>query len=195
MLDVKFDQRKIAELEKSLGAKKKRLPVEIKIAVNATARKAVGLISKNVRAELNVKAKYIKDKRLIDVRPKATESTLTARVTLKKSARIPLREFGARQTKRGVSYRISKTQGRSIASGAFQGPRPGVINIKWRGRVFKRVGKNRLPITQLYGPSPWGVFVKKSMREPVVFDTEKELQKQLDRRIRKNVLQSQGVIK
>lgn len=55
---------------------------------------------------------------------------------------VPLSEFGARQQKKGVSARPWGI--RRIFPGTFQGVAG--------ARVFKRQGKARLPIQQLYGP-------------------------------------------
>lgn len=59
--------------------------------------------------------------------------------------RIPLLAFRARQTRRGVSYRLRGS--RTIASAFLATMRSG-----HRG-VFKRVAKARLPIRELRGPS------------------------------------------
>jgi hypothetical protein len=60
--------------------------------------------------------------------------------------------------------------------------------------VFKRTGKKRLPIQQLFGPSPWGVFVKKNRTKAVVIDVNAELRHQLAERIRYLKLKQSGAI-
>lgn len=182
----------VKELQAALEGTSKKLPQELKIAVNATAKKTRTSMSREVRKELATKAKSVN--KVINIVSKATAQNLTSTVRLSKTKRIPLRDFGARQVRKGVSYKISKTKGRQLAGSAFQGPRPGAIRAKWKGRVFKRVGKSRLPIVQLYGPSPWGVFVKRQLRSPVVHDSNTELAKQVQRRVRFNTLKKQGLI-
>ena len=191
MLTIAFDKKKVDELAKVLAGTKKKVSREMKIAVNATAKKTKTEVSKQIRAELAVKAKVVKE--TISV-TKATDSLAGAVVMVKQTKRIPLRDFGARQTKKGVSYKISKKGGRKFVAGAFQGPRPGAMKASWRGRVFKRIGKERLPITQLWGPSPWGAMVKKKMKPIAVRKANKELEKQIERRIRFNVLKKQGLV-
>ena len=192
MINFAIDNAQTLRLERALGEKAKRLPIELKIAVNATAKKTKPAISKEVRKELAAPAKAVNQ--TISIQSKATNTEASAKVLVKKTRRIPLRDFGARQNKRGVSYRISKSQGRKTIYGAFQGPKPGVMKTSWKGNVFQRVGKSRLPIVKLYGPSPWGVVVKKKLKPVVQKDAKKELRKQIERRIRFQNLKRSGAI-
>lgn len=192
MLEFSIDSRQVIELERALGKKAKRLPIELKIAVNAAAKKSRGAISKQIRTELAAPAKSVN--KTISIKSQATEKSAKAIVVVKKTSRIPLRDFGARQNNVGVSAKVSKTRGRTVIPGAFQGPRPGAMKTSWRGRVFKRVGKNRLPIVQLWGPSPWGVAAKKNMQPQAQKDANTELRKQIERRIRFHNLKQSGAI-
>lgn len=192
MINISIDNSQVRKLEKELGDKAKRLPRELATAVNATARKVRSSISRSVRQELAVTKKVV-DK-TIDIRGKATPKKLGSTIRLNQTKRIPLRDFGARQNRAGVSYRVSKSGGRQHIPGAFQGPRPGAVKASWRGRVFKRVGKERLPIVQLFGASPWGVFKKQKLTKPTNKEAKKELRKQVDRRIRFIKLKNSGSI-
>lgn len=78
-----------------------------------------------------------------------------------KLARLPLTVFGPRQTRRGVSYKFGG--GRKVVESAFMAK----MKSGHEG-VFKRVGKQRLPITELAGPSLGHVFAK---FRPQVSDT------------------------
>lgn len=153
------------------------------------ATKGKSLIAKDITQELAVPQKVVREQ--VNANRVGGRD---AEVVLKKSRRISLREFGARQNKTGVSYRISKTQGRKTVAGAFQGPRPGVMKSSWKGNVFKRVGKKRLPIRKLRGVSPWGSFVKRNRIKPVGAQIQAELRKQLNERVRYLTLKKQGVI-
>lgn len=68
-------------------------------------------------------------------------------------ARIPLIDFGAKQTRRGVTYKLQG--GRSRIENAF-------IATMGSGHVgvFARASKARLPIKELFGPSLGHVFGK-----------------------------------
>lgn len=194
MIGFTVQQRRINKLKKTLGGSDKKLKRQLVIAVNATSRKTTGGIAKQVATELATAQKNIK--KTIKIKKKADKSDgiPSAIVSQTETRRIPLRDFGARQNKKGTSYRISESKGRKTIPGAFQGPRPGVMKASWRGRVFKRIGKERLPIIQLYGASPWGVFTKKKMKAPVVKEAKKELIRQIERRIRFLQLKQSGAI-
>jgi len=177
------------DVVKSLKNIVKNYSKELGIVVNKVGRKGKSLVAKEVTKELTVTQKVVKKQ--IDFRKVGKTG---GELSLDKSPRIPLRDFKARQTRAGVSYRISKTKGRKVAKGAFQGPRPGRMNTRWKGRVFKRTGKSRLPITQLYGPSPWGVIKKNNKQKPIADQLRTEMRKQLAERLRYQRLKKSGAI-
>jgi hypothetical protein len=192
MISIEVSVTQLARLTKAVGNARKSLPREISAAINATAKKTRLDMGRKIRNEIAVKKEPVE--KVIKLVRQSSAGSLSAQVNLAKSARIPLRDFGARQTKAGVSYKIAKKGGRATVQGAFQGPRPGVMKASWRGRVFKRVGKSRLPIVQLMGPSPWGVFVVKKMTPIQRKEIEAELAKQIERRINLNVLRANGLV-
>jgi hypothetical protein len=195
MIALSVTARGEKRLAKLLQGNAKRLRREMAIAVNATSKKTVAIWAKEVSKEVATAQKNIKA--TIKVRKKASageSKSPTAVVTQKKTGRIPLRDFGARQNKKGTTYKISKGGKRGFVAGAFQGPKPGVMKASWRGRVFKRVGAGRLPIIQLFGPSPWGVSIKNNLKKPTVKATKIELIKQIERRIRFLKLKQSGAI-
>ena len=194
MLEFKIKNDMMQKLSEAVELSGRNLQRELTAAVNATAKKVSLDISRSVGKELAAPAAVIKKQmNTKKASPKSTTGT-ESKVTLSKSKRIPLRDFGARQTRSGVSYKTSKTRGRKTAPGAFQGPKPGLIKASWRGRVFRRAGKAKLPIQQLFGPSPWGVFVKNNMLTPATAETQAELAKQIERRIKFNILKAIGEI-
>jgi hypothetical protein len=182
----------LKRLTKATDRAKKSLPRELAAALNAVARKAKRQINVRIRTELVVKAGDLN--KLINVNRKASKDHLVSGVNLPQSRRLSLRVFGARHIKSGVSYRISKREGRKQAAGAFMGPRPGVLAPRLNGGVFARVGTSRLPIRKLKGPSPWGVFVKQKMTPEQERDIREELTKQMERRIKLNILRAEGLV-
>lgn len=175
----------------ALAAISENLDKELGIVAWKAGKKAKSIVAKEVTKELAVKQavvkKHVTVKRLF-------EGSSAISVRIDKSKRIPLRDFKARQIKSGVSYKISHSQGRKVVPKAFQGPKPGRMNVKWRGRVFKREGKRRLPIYQLFGPSPWGVMQKHKMKPDIKAEMRIEIRKQLAERIRVKTLKQAGVI-
>lgn len=189
---VTADNAQIARMKAAIENTGKQLRKELVVAVNATAGKSKSIIAKQIGKELAVAQKDIKT--TISQSRRAGELDISATVEVKKEKRLGLNKFGARQTKKGVSYKVSKSKGRSFIPGAFQGPKPGLMKASWKGNAFKRVGKSRKPIVKLKGPSTWGVFVVGKKIGPSTAETEQELKKQVDRRIRFLLLKQAGTI-
>jgi hypothetical protein len=184
MLTIEIPNAALKRLEKAVRDSGRKLPQEVSVAVNATAKKLKTQISKDVRTELAAPAKAVNSK---IANTRATRSNPSAVVSLSKSKRIPLKEFRANQTKKGVSYKVSKTQGRKRIESGF-------IVAAYGGNVYQRRTKARPVGARKYGPSPWGVFVKRGMTPAAVKFAQKELNKQLERRIKFNVLKASGAI-
>lgn len=186
MIKVGFKGAKVDELRKALGDAQKGVKRELAIALNATSKYCKSQIAKEIQATgLNTTQKVIKSG-LTDS-GRANAAKLAVKVTLKKSKRFGLDAFKARQTKKGVTYRITKGTGASRIPNAF-------IPKRYGGKVYIRQGKQRGPLRQMRGISPWGIFVKNSKTSVVSKKTDAELTKQIDRRIRFLLLKAQGKI-
>ena len=192
MIDLGIDARQLKRLEAAVGKAKKSFTKELAGAINAVSRKTKVKIGKDIRSVVAIKV--AEAKKPISIKSKATAGNLSATVSLKETKRLGLRHFGARQDKRGVSYKIGKSGGRSRVDGAFQGPTPNIRKVSWRGNVFKRDGKSRLPITQIKGVSAWGAYVKNDLKGPQLEEIRLELFKQVERRIKLNILRANGLV-
>lgn len=192
MIAIEIDAVRLKQLREATDKAKKKFSKELAAAINAVSKKTKLEIGRDIRATVALKKE--ESEKPLSIRGQATEQNLKAIVTLKKTKRLGLRHFGARQDKRGVSYKISKKGGRSRVDGAFTGPKPGVVKISWQGNAFKRIGKARLPIVQLKGVSAYGAYAKNELSGPQVEAIEKELAKQMDRRIKLNVLRASGLV-
>ena len=182
----------VDELARALDNAARDLPRESSIAINGTRTQVVKGMSKQIREELAVKAKDLKT--TLKARKRATKSSLNASVQLDHSSRLSLRAFGSRQTRKGVSYLTHKGRGRQIVPGGFMGPKPGVKAPRLGGHAYKRQGTARKPIVRLHGASAWGSYTKNNMQPRTVREGEHALEKQIERRIRFNVLKKQGLI-
>lgn len=182
MLKFGVDQASANRLIAVLNGVPKQINRELKTAVNASAKITRSRMNKTIRKSLQVNIKAVN--KVLKIESTATEDSLSSTVGIKKDGRIPLKEFGAKQNKKGVSYKISKEGGRKTVAGAFQGPKPNQRKISWQNNVFKRVGKARLPIVKLFGPSIWGAFVIGNHVAPTQTEATSELGKQVERRIR-----------
>lgn len=192
MIAIEIDKGQIERLRDSAKKSSRAFSKEIAAAINQVSKKTKLQIGRDIRNTVNLKKDEAE--KPLSITATASENSLQAVVTLKKTKRLGLRHFGARQDKTGASYKINKTGGRSRVKGAFAGPKPGVVRMKWKGNVFKRVGKSRLPIVQLKGVSAFGAYVKNDLDEPQVKMIREELTKQLERRIKLNVLRASGLV-
>lgn len=112
-------------------------------ALNRTAEQARTQMSREIRAEFNLKAAKVNEKLKVK---RATfkagmlglQAELSSRDPSGRRRAINVVSFGARKTKAGVSVKIKRSGARKTIRGAFIGN---------KGRtVFIRVGTKRLPI-------------------------------------------------
>lgn len=200
---VQIDPIQFAQLEKTLKAYPRGIAKVTTRALNKVATSSRQEISVEVRKHLNIKAGELK-KRNITLR-KASYRRQSATIGIRGS-RIPLEKLSARQTKKGVTYKIGKVGPRKLAQRAF------IATMKSGHRgVFKRVAimnqdtpnkdqvwfmppwspsfdesqSKRLPITELKGPSVPQVFqdiaeFSKSVHErKISTNLERELARQV----------------
>jgi hypothetical protein len=193
MLAVEINEAQLDRLATAVARSGKKMKKELAGAINAVSKKTKLQMGRDIRNIVNLKKDEAE--RPLKIRTIASEGSLFAVVELKKTKRLGLRHFGAKQDKRGVSYKISKNGGRSRVDEAFSGPKPGVVKMSWKGNAFKRVGASRLPIVQLKGVSAWGAYVKNKLSAPQLVVVQEELIKQIERRINLNILRAEGLVK
>lgn len=193
MISIEINHSQLKRLIDATTKAKKGFKKELAAAVNQVAKKTRLDMGRQIRATVTLKKD--ESEKPISVRLNATEANLASVVNLKKTPRLGLRHFGAKQNKKGVTYKIGKTGGRSLAPGAFMGPKPGAVKTSWKGNAFRRTGKGRLPIVQIKGVSAFGVYVKNNLTKPQVEAVTEELKKQIERRINLNVLRASGLVK
>jgi hypothetical protein len=172
VIKITVNQSRLGKVKESLRKKPAALKRAVAGAINDTAKHERAFISSQIREKVNIKKKDL-DKNIHITR--ATPENLSALVVLEKTARIPLKYFGAKQTNHGVTYRVAKSGGRSRVPDAFGPDIP-----RLGGNVFRRRGQERLPIIKLQGPSAWGVFQKYNMSGIV----KEDIQAFLDRRLK-----------
>lgn len=138
-LDIAHDfpavKAQLARLQRDVAGK--ALPR----ALNRTIEQGRTSMSREIREEFNIKAAKV-NKALRIKRASAHAGRLQIEAALESPAArgrsLNLINFAARQTTRGVTFKVKKAGARSIIPGAF---------IANAGRtVFIRVGKDRLPI-------------------------------------------------
>ena len=156
----------------------KRWSRAVNTAVNETGRQTLTMAARLVSKEAGLKARITKKQ--FTVR-KSRPATLTAHVVASGSP-IQLIEFGARQTKRGVS---AKAWGKRKT---YPGTFIATMASGKRG-VFVRKGAARLPIRPLYGPGVPGTLaqekITRATKEFAGQRLRSNIARQMDRAIRK----------
>jgi hypothetical protein len=192
MIGIEINATQLQRLGEAVRAAKKSMTKELASAINFVSKKTKLQMGRDIRLTVNLKKED--SEKPLSIRAAATAQSLQAIVSLKKTKRLGLGHFGAKQDKRGVSYKIGKKGGRQRVDGAFMGPKPGAIRTKWKGNAFKRVGNKRLPIVQIKGVSAYGAYVKNNLKVPQAQVVTAELTKQIERRINLNVLRANGLV-
>lgn len=146
--------------------------------INRSIQTARASMVREVREEYTAKAKAIRSTISVD---KATSSKPEAQIKSIGSP-LPMRDFkitpktpnGRRRTPIRVSV---KRGGQTAINGAFVVRTGGSIN------VFERVGKRRLPITKLFGPSVPQMIGNHNVVTRIAESAEKTAEKRLDHEI------------
>lgn len=149
LVEIKFDEAKLRKVQRMLRDIPRALPRVMSRAINKTATSAKTDVARRIAGEVNIKVSTIKKNITLK---RATYRVWQAVLGIW-TKRIPLINFSARQTAKGVSYKISKTEGRKTIKSAF------IISMSSGHKgVFRRAGPRRLPIIELKGPSVGEVF-------------------------------------
>ena len=150
-------------------------------AINRAARTAHTHGARAVRGELALKQSTIKSK---IKRSRATPANVEATLDFDYSP-IPLKEYGARQIARGVSFRVKRSGGRQTMRQWF-------INNAIGGHAFRRKRSGdgrvpRLPIIKGMGPSVGSQLERaRPVMDAKVEETiEKRMRHEIDRRVKR----------
>ncbi len=149
-VSIKKDTREVERMLKNLkGGADKVITRALNKTIKQVESAAVKGIAKNIRVTQRAVRTSIKITR-------ARYRQKTAVITVS-GKRMPIILLGARQTRRGVTY---KGQGgrRKLIPNAF------IATINRHNGVFKRVGRKKLPIVELRGVSIPYVFLQKHIQ-------------------------------
>lgn len=159
------------EIKKVFDEHKKIVDKAEVIALNRAGKSALAQTVIFIRKKYNIKASELKDQVKI---VRATKGRKIFRLEVSHKA-LALVKFGAaRQTKKGVNVTVVKGARQSIPS-AF-------ITDVGKGRhkgVFKRTGKSRLPIKELYGPSAMQLMSSKEAQAEIERVFSEKFEKEL----------------
>ena len=142
MLEIRFDDDKLKQLQRELKNFPKALPKVMSRGLNRTATSARTAISRSLSKRIGLKIKDVRDKLTLH---RATYSNWRSAVVVS-GKKFGLIKFGAKQTKKGVTYKHERK--RILVRHAF------IATMKTGHRgVFLRKGPARLPIKEIKGPS------------------------------------------
>ena len=157
-LTVQINPGQYKALKHLLNTLPKEIPRVMTRAINKVAKATFTRIIKRITKDYAVKSKELKERNLTLRRANFRNQTAIIKI---KGRRIRLLAFRARQLKKGVSYQIKKSRGRRKVYAFMESPpgtgRPTTMSSGHKG-VFRRKGKARLPIIELFGPSIPAIF-------------------------------------
>lgn len=142
-----------ADMKRTIGSIPERILVPATVrALNKVAANVRTAASRAVRERRGLKASAVnKSMRIV----RASRNKLVSSLVVT-GRPIDLKDYGARQTRKGVSVAVTRGQ-RKVVAGAF-------IVQPLSGQVFRREGKSRLPIQKLVGPSIPSTFAQEQVR-------------------------------
>lgn len=148
------------EIKKIFDEQENKLNRAEVIALNRAGRSALSQTIKFIRDTYNIKAKDLRDEIKISAANKQNR-----KFKLKVSHKaIGLIKYGAKQNNKGVRFTEKKGERKFYKSAFITGVR-GTKSKSTHTGVFKRVGKSRLPIKELYGPSAMQLMSSKEAQQ------------------------------
>lgn len=161
-----------ADLSRVLRELRDQSPVAVSRALNRTITNVQTGARREISADTGLPVRRVGHAMKLE---RATRSKLRAALQVR-GARIPLIDFKARQTRKGVSYRLPTGRG-SLPGGFIARMRSGHVG------VFKRVGKSRLPIGEKFGPSLPRVFLQARVTRVLHSIVETQMAKNLQHEV------------
>ncbi len=166
-MSLKFNGLK--ELETSFRKAGSRMASAEATAVRKTGVTIVARQSRAIASIVNLKISTIKSKIVTIQKPRAGDPKISFEV---RGEGIALREYAARQTKKGVTVLILKGGGRRTVKGAFMAKGyGGNLQVFRRTGLSPRImkagrylGKRREPIEKLFGPDVFSQYVKEEIQ-------------------------------
>jgi len=183
-ISVKMESMTLDELAATTETVGKNTANELRIVLDKTAKKVASATKEPKGIKQRLSKMYAPRTfrsrdiaKLIRVH-KASKTRLVAEVNLFATDQPGLHLFQPTATKKGVSYKITKAQGKKLATGAFQVKRYGE-------KVYKRMHKSqRGPFRLLRGISPYALYVKNDMQEEQAVTAAFQMQAQAKERMR-----------
>lgn len=190
MTAVKLNQADVAKVKALLGDLKDKYKTVIVRSINKSLQTAQTQATARIGNEINLKAARIKKDFTLK---KANYSDMSG--SLKMTGKpVGLVQFGARQTQKGVSVKVLKSESRSVLKHAFitTGKGSKKEHVFWRqkerktmpkpkrfpmGKISKKGWKHipkpyKLPLERLTGPRIEDIFAQPKVLDPVTIQAQ-----------------------
>lgn len=191
---MKLDMDVTAAMKKLEQLQKRDIPKVIGRSLTRTGSSTKSRVSRLMRERVNLKKSVVdaslKMRRSAEIQSlaalRAGRSWFEVRV---KGTPIPLRDFAARQTARGVTFKVAKRGQRKLYQRQM---RKGFVVDKLGQHTFVRTGPNPpgprgAPIKKVYGPSLPQFFSTKKLQRAAILHAQETWAKELTANL-KNML-------
>ena len=142
---VTINPGQLKRVERTLKDVQHGLPKVVSRSINKIAVSTRKLLVDEIAADLMIKKNEVKRRNIMISRASYRKWSSTISIS---GSRIPLQHFKVSILKRGVSYRISRREGRKKIIGAFR-----TTTKSGHTGIYKRKGTEATPIMELRGPS------------------------------------------
>lgn len=184
-ITFKLDALQVRSLQRRLDGVVRDIDKATVSGINDTVKQLRTQVKKEARKHFAAKAKYIMRRTWTQ---KAKRGKARGAVYFGTRHKLPLRAFPKRQTRKGVSVQVLKGGKRTMYGGAFivkgqrktetsRGPRYDV-------GVFRREGRDRLPIKRVDGINPYGLIKRTGIFPKLRTKAPRMLEKNIQKRIK-----------
>lgn len=186
---IRFD---VSDATKGLtDIQRRHVPAAVGLALNRIGTTARKVVQQKIRERLAVKAAVARDAITI-IRAGRNRLAVTMVVSGKP---IPLKDYGARPTKKGVTYQVSRAAKRKKY---LRQGRTGFIRDDAGGHVFVRIeadppGPAKARIKKVYGPSIPQYFRTRAVRTAMVATVRERWPIEVKRALRGVLIRRTGV--
>lgn len=183
MLSAKLDLGSLAAVRKVIDELGFNARKELRVAVSKTQKQVQRAAARKLKTIIRAPIRILK--RAI-VNGKSTNDGLSALVLLRAGYKVPVKYLGARQTKKGISYR--DIGGKGFVPSGFKVK-------KYSDNAYTRKAKSRGPLQKIVGPAPGDVYESGGVTQVALATAAEQLPKQIQERVRFLTLKAQGKLK
>jgi hypothetical protein len=188
MIDIEL--KNLLKVQKALKDQPKKINLVLSRAINRAATNAKANMAKKVREQYVVKAADIKDTikitKATSQKPVAEVRSVGKKINLTKFKTSPHEPRPKNPPKGGYKSQVKKEGGLKAVPKGF------LVNVRGTLAMMQRVGKERLPIKRLMGPSVPEMIGRKNVIEWVETEAKSMLNNRIDHEL-KRILEAKRI--